>query len=160
MALESRWTLPGMRGNFMSGVNGNVAISVEGLTKRVGEFVAVDNLTFQVPRGSIFGFLGPNGAGKTTTIGMLLGLIPPDGGTARVLGVDTRTQLDEALKRTGALVERPAFYPYLSGRRNLQLFARQLGITNSNCVPVALRSSYPRSSLSRSWRSSWPSSAC
>jgi ABC-2 type transport system ATP-binding protein len=117
---------------------GAAAIETNDLTKRFGAHVAVDRLSFSVPRGSIFGFLGPNGAGKTTTIGMLLGLIPPDGGSARVLGYDTRSQLDQVLQRTGALVERPAFYPFLSGRRNLVYFARQLGIDDPRTVDETL----------------------
>jgi ABC-2 type transport system ATP-binding protein len=118
----------------MTPTNGAAAIETNDLTKCFGAHVAVDRLSFSVPRGSIFGFLGPNGAGKTTTIGMLLGLIPPDGGSARVLGFDTRSQLDQVLQRTGALVERPAFYPFLSGRRNLLHFARQLGIDDPKRV--------------------------
>ncbi len=114
------------------------AVEIAGLTKRFGDFVAVDALSFRVPKGSIFGFLGPNGAGKTTTLGMILGLIPFDAGSARVLGFDVRTQLPEALARTGALVERPAFYPYLSGRRNLSLLARVAGIKDQALVERAL----------------------
>ncbi len=104
------------------------AIEFDQLTKRFGEHAAVDNMTFTVPRGSIFGFLGPNGAGKTTTIGMAVGLIPPTAGTARVLGFDVATQLPEVLRHVGAMVERPAFYPFLSGRMNLQIFAKQAGL--------------------------------
>lgn len=114
------------------------AIELDGLTKRFGEHVAVDKMTFNVPRGSIFGFLGPNGAGKTTTIGMLLGLIPQSSGSARVLGYDTQTQLPEVLQRVGAMVERPAFYPYLSGRMNLWVFATQAGISNSGRIQEVL----------------------
>ena len=104
------------------------AIEFDGLTKMFDEHVAVDDLTFSVPRGSIFGFLGPNGSGKTTTIGMALGLIPPTRGTARVLGYDVLTQQPMVLQNVGAMVERPAFYPYLSGRMNLEIFAKQVGI--------------------------------
>ncbi len=110
-----------------TGQQTGAAIEIDGLTKRFGEHVAVDNLTFSVPIGSVFGFLGPNGSGKTTTIGMVLGLIPPSSGTARILGNDVRTDLPDVLERVGAMVERPAFYPYLSGRMNLQIFARQIG---------------------------------
>jgi ABC-2 type transport system ATP-binding protein len=106
------------------------ALQFDQLTKRFGEHVAVDAMTFTVPRGSIFGFLGPNGAGKTTTIGMALGLIPPSSGTARILGYDVRTNPAEVLSNVGAMVERPAFYPYLSGRMNLQLFATQAGMND------------------------------
>ncbi|RJL32027.1 ABC transporter ATP-binding protein [Bailinhaonella thermotolerans] len=94
----------------------DAAIVTRGLTKRFrGGQVAVDSLDLVVPRGSVFGFLGPNGSGKTTTIRMLLGLVTPTSGTRELLGVP----LAEALPSVGALVEGPAFYPYLSGRDNL-----------------------------------------
>lgn len=115
-----------------------IAVEIVGLTKRFGDFVAVDSLSFGVPKGSIFGFLGPNGAGKTTTLGMLLGLIPFDSGSAKVLGFDVRTQLHQALERTGALVERPAFYPYLTGRQNLSLLGQLAGIHDRQVVNRAL----------------------
>jgi len=118
--------------------NGPPAIEFAGLTKRFGTFVAVNRLTFSVPAGSVFGFLGPNGAGKTTTIGMLLGLIEPDEGTATIFGHDVRTDLPAALARTGALVERPSFYPYLSGRTNLRLMARIAGIDDPKRIDAAL----------------------
>ncbi|MFI6318347.1 ATP-binding cassette domain-containing protein [Nonomuraea sp. NPDC050556] len=89
------------------------AIVTEGLTKQFkGGQVAVDALDLAVPRGSVYGFLGPNGSGKTTTIRMLLGLIAPTSGTYEVV----------PLSRVGALVEGPAFYPYLSGEANLLRF--------------------------------------
>ena len=91
------------------------------LTKRFGKTTAVDGLTMEVPRGEVFGFLGPNGAGKTTTIAMLLGLVHPTAGGAEVLGCDIRKNLGPALRRTGATIESPAFYPYLSGRDNLRV---------------------------------------
>ena len=103
-------------------------VAVERLTRRFGAFVAVDEVTFEVARGEVFGFLGPNGAGKTTTIRMLLGLIRPTRGTVSLFGervAPGRAVLD----RVGALVERPAFYPYLSATDNLRLlgFARGMG---------------------------------
>jgi ABC-2 type transport system ATP-binding protein len=118
---------------------GTAAIELDGLTKRFGQHVAVDDMTFAVPKGSIFGFIGPNGAGKTTTIGMMLGLIPPTAGTARILGFDVQTHLADVLERVGAMVERPAFYPYLSGRMNLAIFARLAGITDSGRVEDILQ---------------------
>lgn len=114
------------------------ALEFDHLSKHFGEHIAVDQLTFSVPRGSIFGFLGPNGAGKTTTIGMALGLVPPTSGTARVLGFDVRSNLTDVLRYVGAMVERPAFYPYLSGRLNLQVFARQVGIEDESRVDELL----------------------
>jgi ABC-2 type transport system ATP-binding protein len=114
------------------------AVQVDGLTKRFGDFTAVDHASFDVPKGSIFGFLGPNGAGKTTTLGMMLGLIPATAGTARILGYDIRTNLPDALRRTGAMVERPALYPYMSGRDNLRLWAYLAGIHDAERVERAL----------------------
>ncbi|MFC4585974.1 ABC transporter ATP-binding protein [Sphaerisporangium corydalis] len=94
-----------------------------GLTKRFrGGQVAVDDLHLAVPRGSVFGFLGPNGSGKTTTIRMLLGLMSPTSGGCEVLGQPMPAGLATALPKVGALVEGPAFYPYLSGEANLRRY--------------------------------------
>ncbi len=97
-----------------------MVIETTDLTKRYGEVVAVDHLTLKVPRGGVFGFLGPNGSGKTTTMGMLLGLVHPTSGEARIFGDPARHPA--TLKRVGAMVETPTFYPYLSGRANLLYF--------------------------------------
>src|SRR5687767_15920029 len=96
------------------------AILTEGLTKRFGDRMAVDRLDLAVRHGQIFGFLGPNGAGKTTTIGMLLGLVKPTAGRAIVLGHEVARDPERALAGIGAMIEAPAFYPYLSGRDNLR----------------------------------------
>ncbi|MEU6414100.1 ABC transporter ATP-binding protein [Microbispora sp. NPDC046933] len=99
------------------------AIVTSGLTKRFrGGQVAVDGVDLAVPRGSVFGFLGPNGSGKTTTIRMLLGLVAPTSGTWSLLGTPMPAGLARALPRVGAVVEGPAFYPYLSGEANLRRF--------------------------------------
>ncbi|MCW2805914.1 MAG: type transport system ATP-binding protein [Propionibacteriaceae bacterium] len=90
-----------------------------GLTKNFRSQVAVDSVDLVVPHGAIYGFLGPNGSGKTTTIRMLLGLITPTAGSIHLLGSPIPAQLSRALPRVGALVEGPAFHPYLSGRANL-----------------------------------------
>ena len=103
----------------------NIVVT-EALTKRYGDRAAVDAVSLTVARGEVYGFLGPNGAGKTTTLRMLLGLVRPSGGTARVLG--HRPGTPAALSRTGALVEGPGFYPYLSGRANLRVLARYAGL--------------------------------
>lgn len=113
------------------------AILTEGLTKRFGTRTAVDQLNLQVHLAEIFGFLGPNGAGKTTTIGMLLALIRPTSGRAVVLGYDVQRQPEAALRDVGAMIEAPAFYPYLSGRDNLRVLARASGLAES-CVYAAL----------------------
>ncbi|CAM3378868.1 ATP-binding cassette domain-containing protein [Occultella aeris] len=98
----------------------DLAIATTGLTKRFGHQIAVNAIDLAVPRGSVFGFLGPNGSGKTTTIRVLLGLAAATSGSARLLGNDVPTQLAEALPRVGALIEGPAFYPFLSGADNLR----------------------------------------
>ncbi|GAA2468472.1 ABC transporter ATP-binding protein [Streptomyces mauvecolor] len=96
------------------------AIETHGLTKRYrGGQLAVNRLDLTVPRGSVFGFLGPNGSGKTTTIRMLMGLIEPTDGTARVLGSPMPRAARTVLPRVGALIEGPALYGFLSGRDNL-----------------------------------------
>ncbi|MGX4690467.1 ABC transporter ATP-binding protein [Streptomyces sp. JNUCC 63] len=95
-------------------------IHTRGLTKRYrGGQLAVDGLDLTVPAGSVFGFLGPNGSGKTTTIRMLMGLIEPTAGTARVLGHAMPRSSRAVLPRVGALIEGPALYGYLTGRDNL-----------------------------------------
>jgi ABC-2 type transport system ATP-binding protein len=95
-------------------------LHTEGLTKQFpGGQVAVDELDLTVPVGSVFGFLGPNGSGKTTTIRMLLGLISPTKGSFELLGRSMPDAAGQVLPRVGALIEGPAFYPYLSGRDNL-----------------------------------------
>lgn len=96
------------------------AIRTEGLTKRFrsGQ-VAVDGIDLVVPRGAVYGFLGPNGSGKTTTIRMLLGLVQPTAGAAWLLDQPMPGSAGTVLPRVGALVEGPAFQPYLSGRANL-----------------------------------------
>ena len=97
-------------------------VVTEALTKRYGERVAVDAVNLTVRRGEIYGFLGPNGAGKTTTLRMLLGLVRPTSGRASVLGQAAGDP--RGLRRIGALIEGPGFYPYLSGRENLRVLAR------------------------------------
>src|SRR5258705_3701609 len=95
-------------------------IETTDLTKQYKEVVAVDHLTLRVPRGGVFGFLGPKRSGKATTVGMLLGLVPPTSGEARIFGDPARHPA--TLRRVGAMVETPTFYPYLSGRANLRYF--------------------------------------
>ncbi|GAB3766232.1 ABC transporter ATP-binding protein [Microlunatus parietis] len=94
-------------------------IVTSGLTKRFGRQVAVDAIDLVVPAGSTYGFLGPNGSGKTTTIRMLLDLIRPSAGSHEMFGLPMPASTRAVLPRVGALVEGPAFHPYLSGRANL-----------------------------------------
>src|SRR6266516_3692382 len=98
-------------------------VETRGLVKRYGEIVAVDNVDLTVERGDVFGYLGPNVAGKTTSLRILLGLIRPTAGSARLFGRDPLTDGAKALEGVAGFVEAPRFYPYLSGRRNLRLLA-------------------------------------
>jgi len=100
----------------------NPAIETHGLSKHFRQRKAVDGLTISVPSRTIAGFVGPNGAGKTTTIRMLLGLVRPSAGSATVLGKEI-SHPRAYLPRVGALIEAPAFYPSLSGRKNLEVLA-------------------------------------
>ena len=104
-----------------SGLDLSLAVSTSGLTKRFrGGQVAVDDLGLVVPNGAVYGFLGPNGSGKTTSIRMLLGLIAPTSGQVSLLGQRLGDARASLLPRVGAMVEGPAFHPYLSGRANLR----------------------------------------
>lgn len=106
------------------------------LTKRYGATItAVDRVSLTIQRGEVYGLLGPNGAGKTTTLRMLLGLIRPTSGSARVLGAAPGAA--EGLARVGSLVESPAFYPYLSGHDNLRVIAGYTGATEAR-IAVSL----------------------
>jgi ABC-2 type transport system ATP-binding protein len=96
------------------------------------------DLDLRVPQGAVFGFLGRNGAGKTTTIGMLLGLLRPSSGQAWLLDQDVARDLRPALRRTGVLLDQPAFYPYLSGRENLWAVAQALGGDAHSRIPEVL----------------------
>jgi ABC-2 type transport system ATP-binding protein len=103
------------------------ALEIDRLEKRYGEVVAVAGISLRVERGEVFGFLGPNGAGKTTTIGMALGLLAPSGGSVRLFGEPLAGRERALLRRVGALVETPTFYPYLGGRDNLRAVALASG---------------------------------
>ena len=94
--------------------------------------MAVDGLDLSVPAGGVHGFLGPNGSGKTTTIKMLLGLTRPTGGEMRLFGLQVPAQLPQVIDRVGAIVEEPRFTPTFSGRKNLSLLARSIGVPRSH----------------------------
>ncbi|HIQ04639.1 MAG TPA: ABC transporter ATP-binding protein [Anaerolineae bacterium] len=106
----------------------SAAVVTENLTKRFGDFTAVDRISFRVKRGEIFGFLGPNGAGKTTTIRMLLGLIRPTSGRAEVLGFDVVRQTEEIKKRIGYMSQRFSLYNDLTAVENLNFYGRTYGL--------------------------------
>jgi ABC-2 type transport system ATP-binding protein len=98
-------------------------VEARGLVKRYGDLVAVDHIDLTVRAGDVYGFLGPNGAGKTTTLRMLLGLIRPSEGAVRLFGRDPLIEGARALDGVAGFVEAPRFYPYLPGRKNLELLA-------------------------------------
>lgn len=99
-------------------------LRVSGLKKCISKRTLVDDITFHINEGEIFGFLGPNGAGKTTIIRMLVGLIRPTAGTVSIFGHHLARDPLNALKHVGCIVENPELYPYLTGRENLELFSR------------------------------------
>src|SRR5216110_1750939 len=103
-------------------------IDVKNLSKDFKEVKAVDDLSFSVPEGKVYGFLGQNGAGKSTTIRMLLTLIRPTGGEIEIFGMDLRKHRKEILRKTGAIIEKPDLYKYLTAIENLKIFAVMSGI--------------------------------
>jgi len=113
-------------------------IETEALTKRFGSRVAIREVVLSVPAGTCFGFLGPNGAGKTTLIRMLLALARPSSGVARVRGIDVASDPVGALRRVGGMVEEPRFYPYMTGRQNLEAWAAALDADARRRIPAVL----------------------
>lgn len=109
-------------------------VKVSGLTKQFGSFTAVDQLSFSVDQGDVYGFLGQNGAGKSTTIRMLLTLITPSEGDLELFGMPLHSHRKEILQQVGAVIEKPDVYKYLSAYENLKLFARLSGIKPSHQV--------------------------
>ena len=118
-----------------SGVVDAPVVRAESLTKRFGELVAVDNLTFELERGTITGFLGPNGAGKTTTLRMLLGLAAPTSGRALVFG-RPYVELVEGTRRVGAVLEATDLHPGRSGRDHLRMLAESVDLPRSRVEEV------------------------
>ncbi len=120
-----------------SGESSPVVLSVDGVRKKIGRKWIIDDVTFDVREGEIFGFLGPNGAGKTTTIRMLVDLIRPSEGKITVCGYNVNRNPEKALQFVGSIVENPEVYTYLTGWENLQHFARmQPGIDNARISEV------------------------
>lgn len=104
------------------------AVMVDGLTKRFGSFVAVDGISFSVPKGQVFGFLGPNGAGKSTTIRMLCGILEPSGGTGTVAGFDIRTESERIKERVGYMSQKFSLYEDLTVAENIEFYAGVYGV--------------------------------
>jgi ABC-2 type transport system ATP-binding protein len=134
-------------------------IRVENLTRRFGDFVAVDHVNFEVNEGEVVGYLGPNGSGKTTTIRMLLGLLEPSEGEATVLGFDAFRQSEEVRKRAGYMSQKFAIYDDLTVQENLTFYAGIYGITDKTriahtieLVSLTGHESTLTRSLSAGWR--------
>jgi len=107
------------------------AVVAEGLTKKFGDFTAVDKVNFNIKRGEIFGFLGPNGSGKSTTIRMLCGIINPTAGSAKVVGYDIVKASEEIKKRIGYMSQRFSLYEDLTVEENLEFYAGVYGVPHS-----------------------------
>lgn len=103
-------------------------LEINHLTKKFGKLTAVNDLSFSVEKGNVYGLLGPNGSGKSTTLGMILNVVNPTEGNWRWFGQEHST---ESLKKVGAIIERPNFYPYLSAEKNLEIVAQIKGADSS-----------------------------
>lgn len=142
------------RGPIMS----EAVIRVENFTRRFGDFVAVDNVSFEVRAGEVVGYLGPNGSGKTTTIRMLLGLLEPDEGRATVLGFDSFRQSEEVRARVGYMSQKFAIYDDLTVLENLTFYGGVYGITDKTRIRRTLERvglSGHDSTLTRSLSAGW-----
>ncbi len=107
-------------------------IQVQGLTKKFGhQFTAVNDLSFSVNKGDVYGFLGQNGAGKSTTIRMLLSLITPTAGRIEIFGLPLATNRSAIMKKVGAVIEKPAMYEYLTAYQNLKIFSALSGVSKT-----------------------------
>lgn len=106
-------------------------ISISALTKKYGQFIAVDRLDLEVPKGELFGFLGPNGAGKTTTLRMIAGILQPTSGSVRLAGHDVTREAMQAKARLGFIPDRPYIYEKLTGVEFLRFVAGLYGITGA-----------------------------
>lgn len=114
-----------------------ITLSVSDLRKTIGKKEIIKGISFDLKRGEVFGFLGPNGAGKTTTIRMLVGLIRPTSGSIKICGFDIQSDFIKAMSHIGCIVENPELYPYLSGRDNLEHFARMIpGLPSNRIIEV------------------------
>lgn len=104
-------------------------LTIENLTKKFGNLTAVDNLSFSIEKGNVYGILGPNGSGKSTTLGIVLNVVNKTSGNFSWFGGDVSTH--NALKKVGAIIERPNFYPYMSAKQNLELVCKIKGVATT-----------------------------
>lgn len=114
-------------------------VQIRNVTKRIGSKTIIDRLTFDVPRGEVFGFLGPNGAGKTTTIRMMVGLISITDGEVIIDGHSITRDFEKAIRHVGAIVENPELYKYLTGYQNLIHFARMAKMVDKSRIDEVVK---------------------
>jgi ABC-2 type transport system ATP-binding protein len=122
----------------MNNISGSPVIKTEGLTRYFGDFLAVDNVTFQIDQGEVVGYLGPNGSGKTTTIRMLLGLLQPSSGSARVLGYDSVQQSEQVRSKSGYMSQKFSLYQELTVSENLAFYAGIYGVREKERISEVL----------------------
>jgi ABC-2 type transport system ATP-binding protein len=137
----------------------DLMVRAEGLTKHFGDFVAVDQVSFEIRRGEVVGYLGPNGSGKTTTIRMLLGLLRPTAGRAQVMGYDVADESEAIRSRIGYMSQRFALYDELTGLENLRFYAGVYGVAGEAQLGHLIESlelgevlSQPAANLPLGWR--------
>lgn len=149
-------------------MSGDLAIDVQGLSKRFGDKKVVDELSMQVRRGEIFGFLGPNGSGKTTSIRLMCGLLTPDSGSGRCLGYDIRRDSEQIKRHVGYMTQKFSFWDDLTIRENLDFVARVYELPRRReCVDEALeglglasRAQQLTGALSGGWKQRLALAAC
>ncbi|MFC4775498.1 ABC transporter ATP-binding protein [Paenibacillus sp. GCM10023252] len=118
-------------------MNEQAIVSLRNVTKRIGRSTIINDVSFDVHKGEVFGFLGPNGAGKTTTIRMMVGLMSISKGEIRIQGHSIATEFEQAIRHVGAIVENPEMYKYLTGYHNLVHYARMVpGVTKERIAEV------------------------
>jgi ABC-2 type transport system ATP-binding protein len=107
----------------------NTILTIENLTKKFGNLTAVDNISFRIEKGNVYGILGPNGSGKSTTLGIVLNVVNKTSGSFHWF--DGKDTTNNALKKVGAIIERPNFYPYMTANQNLELVCKIKGVSKS-----------------------------
>lgn len=139
-AARAQVIAPGVAGiGSQAAVAGEWVLECLDLTKQFGTFTAVTDLTFRLKAGEVLGFLGPNGAGKSTTVGMILGLIRPTKGVVKITGKELTSDPALVAEKVGAIIENPAFYPYMSGRDNLEALAIAAGDVEKDRIDILLK---------------------
>lgn len=116
-----------------------IAMELKNVSKRIKNKEIIKDVSFQIKRGEVFGFVGPNGAGKTTTIRMMVGLMKISEGDIQIVGNSIQTDFSKAIREVGAIVENPEMYPFLTGRKNLEQFARMVPGTSKERIEEVVK---------------------